>query len=542
MEWYCCKSDNLWRSNSYSKSKDEIPAEVAAHYVERDGAWVLDAVGTADKAKLDEFRNNNVELLKQLEEQRKRFEGIDPEQVRKLSEEKQRLEDEQRVKAGEFDKVLDGRLKSAKAEWEKQFSAVTSERDALSSRLTVIQIDQGVITAATKRGLRATALPDITARAQNVFKLVNGVPTAFEVDGKTIRNGKDGIAPMTLEEWLDAQVSETPHLFESNAGGGAAGNGPGGVGDRSVKNPYRKETWNLTEQMKLQRTDPQSRLASTRPLSGLQPEIWFMAKTGVADIIIPTEFEKYAIERTAELAQFGQCGIVEAAPEFDVIASEAGGREVRMPFWKDLTAGRGRGQRRILRVHLRLDPGLEGLQFVNRRNRVVPQDGRQRRIQICQERPGTSNPSVDDRLQSLNRLRWSEYFDGDSVAPKTRSLDRTKLCLRRLCKRKAASDERPRLYELVLLKKALLVVAARLVDLQVAGADDCRVGRAGSNLQNSRAANHNVQVEQVAARAAVVIVHCPRDKRHRNGVRRIAADATQDAVAMEVDDIHGDLR
>ena len=64
-----------------------------------------------------------------------------------------------------------------------------------------------------------------------------------------------------------------------------------------------------------------------------------MAKTAVADIIIPTEFEKYAIERTAELAQFGQCGIIESAPEFDMIAAE-GGREVKMPFWKDLTATR----------------------------------------------------------------------------------------------------------------------------------------------------------------------------------------------------------
>ena len=64
-----------------------------------------------------------------------------------------------------------------------------------------------------------------------------------------------------------------------------------------------------------------------------------MAKTAIADIIIPTEFEKYAIERTAELAAFGQCGIVEHAPEFDEIAS-GGGREVKMPFWKDLTAAR----------------------------------------------------------------------------------------------------------------------------------------------------------------------------------------------------------
>src|SRR5512147_324591 len=64
-----------------------------------------------------------------------------------------------------------------------------------------------------------------------------------------------------------------------------------------------------------------------------------MAKTAVADIIIPTEFERYAIERTAELSRFGESGIVEMAPEFNTLA-QGGGREVKMPFWKDLTATR----------------------------------------------------------------------------------------------------------------------------------------------------------------------------------------------------------
>ncbi|MBI5388205.1 MAG: coat protein [Verrucomicrobia bacterium] len=64
-----------------------------------------------------------------------------------------------------------------------------------------------------------------------------------------------------------------------------------------------------------------------------------MAKTAVADIIIPTEFEKYAIERTAELSAFGECGIVEHAPEFDELAA-GGGKTVEMPFWKDLSAAR----------------------------------------------------------------------------------------------------------------------------------------------------------------------------------------------------------
>ena len=110
-----------------------------------------------------------------------------------------------------------------------------------------------LVTEATKRGLRPTAIPDITARARITFKLVDGVPQAF--DGQTARMGKDG--PMTLAEWVDALVSDAPHLFEANAGGGAAGSGSGGAGNRSVKNPFRKETWNLTEQMKLQKSDPQ---------------------------------------------------------------------------------------------------------------------------------------------------------------------------------------------------------------------------------------------------------------------------------------------
>ncbi len=64
-----------------------------------------------------------------------------------------------------------------------------------------------------------------------------------------------------------------------------------------------------------------------------------MAKTVISDIIIPTVFEKYAIERTAELSRFGQSGIVVSAPEFDARAA-GGGREVKMPFWKDISPAR----------------------------------------------------------------------------------------------------------------------------------------------------------------------------------------------------------
>jgi hypothetical protein len=240
------------------KTKEEIPADHLTLYAEREGAWVLDVDGAVDKSKLDEFRTTNVTLLKERDDLKKRFEGIDPDEVRKLADEKRRLEEAQQLKAGEVEKVVEARVKALKSDYDKQLSTATSERDTLNARLVAIQIDQGVIGAASKRGLRATAMPDITSRARGVFRLVNGVPTAFEADGQTVRVGKDGVSPMTLEEWVDTQVSEAPHLFESNAGGGAAGNGSGGVGGGKapVKNPFARATWNLTEQMKLQKTDP----------------------------------------------------------------------------------------------------------------------------------------------------------------------------------------------------------------------------------------------------------------------------------------------
>ncbi len=57
------------------KSREEIPAEVQALYVEREGGWVLDVEGAVDKARVDEFRNTNVELMRQVQELQARIES-----------------------------------------------------------------------------------------------------------------------------------------------------------------------------------------------------------------------------------------------------------------------------------------------------------------------------------------------------------------------------------------------------------------------------------------------------------------------------------
>lgn len=63
------------------KTKDEIPADHLPLYAEREGGWILDVEGAVDKSKLDEFRHTNVSLLKERDDLKKRYEGIDPEEV-----------------------------------------------------------------------------------------------------------------------------------------------------------------------------------------------------------------------------------------------------------------------------------------------------------------------------------------------------------------------------------------------------------------------------------------------------------------------------
>jgi hypothetical protein len=65
-----------------------------------------------------------------------------------------------------------------------------------------------------------------------------------------------------------------------------------------------------------------------------------MAKTQITDLIIPKLFEQYAIERTAELSNFGMSGVMQSDAQFDEVCQTVGGREVDLPFFQDITPTR----------------------------------------------------------------------------------------------------------------------------------------------------------------------------------------------------------
>jgi hypothetical protein len=61
----------------------------------------------------------------------------------------------------------------------------------------------------------------------------------------------------------------------------------------------------------------------------------FNAQTLVSDVIVPSVFLPYVVERTAELSEFFTSGIVDTDQTFAGLAAQ-GGQTVVMPFWQDL--------------------------------------------------------------------------------------------------------------------------------------------------------------------------------------------------------------
>jgi hypothetical protein len=75
---------------------------------------------------------------------------------------------------------------------------------------------------------------------------------------------------------------------------------------------------------------------STLPLPFMPGLIGQTDVTSVADILVPEIWLPYMMNRSVELSELWQAGIVERSPEFDALAG-AGGQTVNMPFWNDLS-------------------------------------------------------------------------------------------------------------------------------------------------------------------------------------------------------------
>ena len=241
------------------QSESDIPAGLREHYAERDGKFVLQVEGAAEKARLDEFRESNIALRKELDglkAKSKEFEGVDLAEARKLIAQAEQQKERKLIEAGEVDKLIEKRTGAVRDKLAGEIAELRKAKEALVTQLSEREINTAVLKAAAEHGVQKTATEDVLARAQRVFRLVDGRAEAVDAKGEPLLDS-DG-RPLSVAGWVEGLAKDAPHLFEHNTGGGASGTGAGGGGSKANgANPFDRDSgWNLTEQMKLMKENP----------------------------------------------------------------------------------------------------------------------------------------------------------------------------------------------------------------------------------------------------------------------------------------------
>lgn len=189
-----------------------------------DGKYVLQIEGGAvEKSRLDEFRENNVTLTRQLEA----LKNIDPARYRQLEELDTKVKEKKLIESGKIDELVEGRIKSMRTEHEAKVSELSNSLSTSNKMLETLLIDNAVKSAAIANGVLPTAVDDVVLRAKSTFVLEKGTPVIKNEKGE-IAYAEDGTTPMSVTAWTKGLQKTAPHLFAGASGSGAGGGGGAG--------------------------------------------------------------------------------------------------------------------------------------------------------------------------------------------------------------------------------------------------------------------------------------------------------------------------
>lgn len=205
------------------KALSEVSEALRELYKPEGDSFVLDVEGAVDRTRLDEFRNNNIELQKQID----KFKNVDPTKYQELMELQRKVQEKELIEKGDIDGLVNSRTMAMREELTARATTAETALQAANRQLATLMIDNQVRAEAVKLGVLPTAVDDMILRAQAIFVMKDGQAVPMQ-DGKVVY-GKDGSTPMTISEWAGGLKKTAPHLFHGSSGGGASGN-TGGTG------------------------------------------------------------------------------------------------------------------------------------------------------------------------------------------------------------------------------------------------------------------------------------------------------------------------
>lgn len=217
---------------------------------EQSGDFVLDYVDQDAKAQVDEFRNNNRALNRQLEEMKSQMDkysalgDVTPDDINSLLEARKMAEraaqdellKEIMLPDGTVDRdrirsYADKQFEGERKEMQRKYDSLASEKEELDALL--FEAKDAYQTQVRNSGVRDSidgvarvregAMDDILSRAERQIGFTDqGDMVVWDANGEP-RYGTKGGQYMTPKEWVGELVESAPHLFEGRVGGGAAG-------------------------------------------------------------------------------------------------------------------------------------------------------------------------------------------------------------------------------------------------------------------------------------------------------------------------------
>lgn len=219
-------------------SLDQVP-EGLKEFAKADDTGKV-TVNVVANAKLDEFRERNIEMARKLEslepamERYRNLVGENPDEFQNeliaLRDVNKRVKDGELKTNDEIEQAIQDRIKAIRDGYEDNARSLRTEATTFKQRAEALaqELDRtkiaGEVTQAVispDSGVRPEALPDVLQRAYGLFKVEDGrlVPK----QGEATIFGANGADPMSPAEWLVKLRDQAPHYFKGNGGGGAAG-------------------------------------------------------------------------------------------------------------------------------------------------------------------------------------------------------------------------------------------------------------------------------------------------------------------------------
>ena len=170
-----------------------------------------------------------------------KFEGIDVDAYQDMLSKQEAMKTKKLIDAGKIDELLDEKTKSMREVHNKELSKTNEVNQSLQDQLAKLVIDNAVRDSALKAGVVDTGMDDILLRSKSIFSLKDGKAVPTDAQGNTIF-GHGTSEPMSVNEWVKAQMDVAPHLFKSSSGSGSSHNArPNGTGTQNLTSIQKLE-------------------------------------------------------------------------------------------------------------------------------------------------------------------------------------------------------------------------------------------------------------------------------------------------------------